>query len=289
MSELTGPELFESAIAHLTDVINPPSSDQNNDEFLKISQVYATQANTAAIVLLAGIVADAANIRAFELDAWAEVIPAPPLKECKGQELRRPACTERHTNDCAYTDPVPEPKHELLPVGTRVLVSEKEVDREGKIRYHNPVAGRISGYDMHRTKYRWQTEFEPGRYASHDYWAFVGNSVQVHPDGPECPSALEPPSPRIYVQNLRGKQGHIQRGPFRGGDGKLVVQVQWHAPGAQPVWVGLDVLQLIASTEVERCPNGQTGDDCGSGENQCELCLQAEDAEADDIERSMGL
>ena len=41
--------------------------------------------------------------------------------------------------------------------------------------------------------------------------------------------------------------------------------------------------------KVERCPNGQTGDECGSGENQCEQCVMADDEEGDEIERSMGL
>lgn len=45
----------------------------------------------------------------------------------------------------------------------------------------------------------------------------------------------------------------------------------------------------FGSSDVERCENGQTRDECESGENQCELCRKAEDEEGDEIERTMGL
>lgn len=94
--------------------------------------------------------------------------------------------------------------------------------------------------------------------------------------------------PRIYVQNLRGKQGYVVD-VRRVHDDLVQAKVQWFAPGAHPVWVDQPILTVICADDVERCPNGQTRDECGSGENQCELCLQAEDAEAEAIERSMGL
>lgn len=155
------------------------------------AQVHATNAQTAAIVMLISAVAPGLP----ELEAWRDVIPAPPLKKCQGKEDRRPECAERHTDDCAYVDPVPEPKHELLPVGTRVLVSNwgwEDPDPwstgKRKLRLMNPEPGVIVGYDLHRSKYRWRREwsFEEGRYSSHDQWAFADNRVEVHPDGPEC-------------------------------------------------------------------------------------------------------
>lgn len=128
------------------------------------------------------------------MDGWRQVIPRAPLPECRSKEARRPECADRHTDDCAYADPPPEPKHELLPIGTRVLVSDWEWEDpdpwergERKLRLKNPQAGRISGYDMHKSKYRWQREWEPGRYAETDSWAFADNRVEVHPDGPDVP------------------------------------------------------------------------------------------------------
>lgn len=190
---LNGPELFGDSLAHLRDVIEPTGMDQDDALYLRIAQVRATQANTAALVMLAGLYADAHGIRSRELEVWSEAIPSPPLVECWGKDARRPQCAERHTDDCDYADPVPEPKHVLLPSGTRVLVSEPEYDEAArKVVWKNPVAGRISGYDLCRTKYRWQREYSPGHYASSESWAFVDNRVVVHPDGPECPTAPVP-------------------------------------------------------------------------------------------------
>lgn len=360
--ELTGPELFKHSTSHLRDVIDPQMEDQDDTLFLRIAQVQATNANTAALVMLAGLYADAHGIRNRELEVWSEAIPPSPLVECWGKDARRPQCAERHTDDCDYADPVLEPKHVLLPVGTRVLVSEPEYDEAArKVVWKNPQAGRISGYDMGRTRYRWQHEYGPGHYTSHDSWAFVDNRVVVHPDGPECPPVPipagqfepgtmwrmrkpntggkgefvtvirrtrdpetndimisfdrgadmpedyrhetwpaakftewyeryeEPTGPRIYVQNLRGKQGHIVDIGKTDDEGPVRMLVQWFAPGARPVWRKADMLSIIAAEDVDRCPSGQTRDECGSGENQCELCLEEEDAEGDEIERSMGL
>lgn len=292
----TGPELFGSALAHRRDAVDmydPGTAEQR--EQLDIGLLEAVNANTAMLRTIAGILATAMGVRDADLEGWDEVIPTTPQRACWSRTDRRPECAERHTEDCDYADPVPEPKHELLPVGTRVLVSEPVWDEsEQRIVWHNPQAGRISGYDMHRSKYRWQVEFEPGRYSSTDQWAFVDNRVIVHPDGPECPPGpepvkQEPTGPRVYVQHEYGKQGHLASTPQRNGQGALKVQVHWYAPGTQPVWVLVDRLTVIAAEDVDRCPNGQTRDECGSGENQCDSCLADEDDEADTIERSMGL
>jgi len=98
----------------------------------------------------------------------------------------------------------------------------------------------------------------------------------------------EPPTgPCIYVQNLRGNQGHVVEFGRRGQD-QVAALVQWYAPGAQPVWRSMDQLTIVHPDDVARCENGQTGDECGEGENRCELCLADVDAEADEIEESMG-
>lgn len=290
----TGPELFQQAIDSLSAADDERLGSANETAFLRYAQVRAVQANTAALVMLAGLHADAHGIRSRELEVWAEVLPAPPLVKCWGKEARRPECAERHTEDCDYADPVPEPKHELLPVGTRVLVSEPVWDdTKQRVVWDNPEVGRISGYDMHRSKYRWQREYNPGSYASHDSWAFVDNRVVVHPDGPECPPPpqpvkREPTGPVVYFRQRNGRTGHIIEFA-KGSTEDTTVLVQIHTPGAGPTWRTMDQIQVIHPSEVVRCPNGQTGDECGSGENQCEACLQDEDEAGDEIERSMGL
>jgi hypothetical protein len=296
----TGPELFTNSMSYLDDINDGEAEyTSNSGERVDNRLLYATMAVARAIHAHAAVmVMIAENMHEFapwEMEDWREVIPAPPLKECKGKEIRRPACAERHTEDCAYADPPQEPEHELLPVGTRVLVSDWQRDDDGVLRLMNPEPGKIVGYALGRSKYRWRREWnwEEGRYSEHDQWAFVDNRVQVHPDGPGCqpvpePVEQEPTGPRIYVQNHHGKQGHVVRFGQKE-DGRVCGLVQWYTPGSQPVWRTLDLLTIIAESQVERCPNGQTRDECGSGENQCELCLAAEDAEAEAIEGSMGL
>lgn len=204
MTELTGPELYAAVGDKVADAhMETPGSPMEQSD-LAMARLMATQANTAALVMFAGLYADAHGIRSRELEAWAEKIPSPPLVECWGMDIRRPECAERHTEDCAYTDPIPEPK-----------------------------------------------------------------------------------PPVLYVQRFTGKQGRVLE--VGSEKGKVRVKVQWFAPGAEPVWIDLDVLKIIPAEEVDRCPNGQTGDECGSGENQCEPCRQAEDTEGDEIEESMGL
>lgn len=187
------------------------------------------------------------------------------------------------------------PKHVLLDVGTRVLVSDLEWNEQTrKPERTNPQPGRISGYDMSKSKYRWRFEFSPGRYTEVDSWAFADNRVEVHPDGPKCPPPpqpvkREPTGPRIYVEDQRGKQGYVVDTGTVNEEGSLRLLVQWFAPGARPVWKQVEMLTIIAAEDVERCPSGQTRDECGSGENQCELCLADEDNEADAIEGSMNV
>lgn len=298
----TGPDLFafaESAFGKAKEAGQKPTkptygSAEETYQFQAAAH-HGRQANTAAIVMLAEIIANASGVDHDDLDAWREKIGMTWLKECRGQSTRRPECAERHTEDCTYADPIPEPKHELLPVGTRVLVSDWRVNPEGELRLTNPQPGRISGHAAGGHKYRWQYEFEPGIYSDHDQFAFADNRVEVHPDGPECPPApkpvkREPTGPRMYVQRKHdGKQGHIVGQVEKNGQGNAKVQVQWHTPGAQPVWVLVERLEIILPSEVHRCPNGQTGDECGSGESQCERCLADEDAEAEAIEGSMNV
>jgi len=200
----------------------------------------------------------------------------------------------QHATVTPEPEPEPEPKHELLPVGTRVLVSEKH-DAGCSCASLQPWVGKIAGYDLHRSKYQINEERygSPGDYYDFVRWAFADNRVQVHPDGPEPsttpePVKQEPTGPRVYVKHPRGKDGYVVEFGRKIED-KLAALVQWHTPGTSPVWVSMDRLTVIHSDDVDRCPNGQANDECGSGENQCELCLEAEDAEAEDIERSMGL
>lgn len=97
----------------------------------------------------------------------------------------------------------------------------------------------------------------------------------------------KPTGPRIYVEHRHGKQGHVV--DVSSMNGILMFLVQWHVPGTRPLSKAADSVMIIPADHVQRCPNGQTGDECGSGENQCEPCRQAEDAEGDEIEESMGL
>jgi hypothetical protein len=289
-SAKTGPEHFEESVKEVFTALESEGCDKIATMLSAL--VSASYAHTAAVVMQVDAATDG---RLHELDAWREVFPRPPLKECRSKEARRPACAERHTEDCAYADPPPEPKHELLPVGTRVLVSDLVYNEETrKPERMNPSAGRISGYAADRTKYRWQREWQPGSYSDYESFAFADNRVEVHPDGPECPPPpkpvkREPTGPRVYVENRHGEQGYIRAVKHDEGEGGLWLDVQFLRPGVQPVWKRADSMTIIAASQVERCPSGQTGDECGSGENQCELCLAAEDEEGDMIERSMGL
>lgn len=282
----TGPEYFTAIGSEVNDAFATGDLGERIAALLS-AQVEAQRAHIATQVMIAGLIAEAHNIRDRELEVWQEVIPGSPLTECWGKEVRRPECAERHTDDCDYADPVPEPPHELLPIGTRVLVGDR-VTRypDGRMEYHHqPQAAKIIGYDSFRSKYELNTEKFGGGYHDFSTWAFADNRVQVHPE--QDGAIAGPTGPRVYVQNHHGKQGHVVE--FRHNEGKLRVLVQWYAPGAEPVWRTLDTLTIIASEDVDRCAFGQTADECGEGENQCEQCLAAEDAEAEAIEESMGL
>jgi hypothetical protein len=262
----------------------------NNDDelaFLQHAVAHAGAAQVAAFVMLTEVLASATGIAHPDLAEWRKVIPPLPPEVCRSMDDRRPECAEVHTHDCEFYNP---PPHVMLEVGTRVLVSDWRRGDDGRLVLSNPQPGRISGYDTYRTKYRWQFEIVPGSYSDVDQWSFMDDRVQVHPDGSECPPPpqpvkQEPTGPRIYVHNSRGTSGHVLA--TRREEGVQEAQVQWHRPGESPAWVPWSMLKV--THDVARCPNGQTGDECGSGENQCELCLQAEDAEAEEIERSMGL
>lgn len=289
----TGPELFLEVGLELDSAFNDTEAGIVEKRLAVASaQVSATQAQTAAIVMLTEVIANAKGVGHYDLEAWREVIPQVPLKECRSKFNRRPECTERHTEDCTYADPVRDPKHGLLPVGTRVLVSDRRMQHE---HYRpQPYVGKVDGHDMHHSKYRIRPEIGPGTYSSGIKWAFADNRVQVHPDGPECPPApqpvkREPTGPRVYVQDQRGKQGYLTDVYHHEKDNSLWYTVQFFTPGAEPVKKRADSLTVIAASQVERCPNGQTGDECGSSENQCEPCRQTEDEEGDMIEESMGL
>lgn len=299
----TGPDLFGFAEAAY-DKAKAAGQKPNRPTYGSAEETYqfhaaahhGRQANTAALVMLAEVIANASGVDHDDLDAWREKIGMTWLKECRSKERRRPQCAERHTEDCPYADPPPEPKHELLPVGTRVLVSDLVYDEITRTpERKNPQAGKIVGYAGGNHKYRWRYEIEPGWYAGHDQFAFADNRVEVHPDGPECPpdprQPKPPTGPRIYVEHrITRTQGHIVgMVPLGEGDGTAVPEVQWYIPGAQPVRVMMSDLLFITSDTVDLCPNGQTGDECGSGENRCEPCLAVEDNEADVIERSTGL
>lgn len=287
---MTGPEHLRHAEASVEEAFGTSWADDPNGVHkiaaLLSALISAQQAQTAAFLMF---VETRGDYPPYEMDAWREVIPQPPLKECKHKEARRPACAERHTEDCRYADPVPEPKHELLPIGTRVLVSEKATKfLDGRIVYDKqPKVAKIVGYDTFNSKYQLNGEKIGGGYYDFVTWAFADNRVQPHPE--QDTAVAEPTGPRMYVRNLRGKQGHIGDGMRIGQGDQREAHVQWHVPGAQPMWVHMDLLRFITPAEVDRCPHGQTGDECGEGENQCELCLADEDAEAEAIEESMGL
>lgn len=326
----------------------------------RAAQHYDMQALTAAIVMLTETV-DPTGTGHADLDAWREKIGLSWLKKCKSKEWRRPQCAERHTEDCDYAEPPPEPKHVLLDIGTRVLVAPLH-DPNCTCASTQPYVGKVAGYDMGRSKYQINEERygTPGEYYNFVKWEFVSNRVAVHPDGPEYPlppipdgsfavnstwrmrkpntgGAGEivtvvrrtrgdkdelliefdrgedmpedyrrdtwpsgkftewyeryeaPTGPRMYVQDRRGRQGYVLEVRHRDPANVLHALVQWFSPGTRAVWRAMDSVFVIAPEDVERCPNGQTRDECGSGENQCELCLAAEDAEAEEIEESMGL
>lgn len=244
---------------------------------------HALQGLTAAVVMLT----EAQPDNLYELDGWREVIPRAPLPTCRSKEARRSECTERHTEDCDYADPPPEPKHELLPIGTRVLVSEGMIKYpDGRVVYDKqPKAAKIVGYDMPRSKYQLNGEKFGGGYYDFVTWAFADNRVQPHPE--QDTAVAEPTAPRIYVQTENGQQGYVLGPGTAGGPGRL--DVAWFEPGQPHSYPLVKALTFITADDLDRCPNGQTGDECGSGENQCEPCLADEDEEAAEIEQSMGL
>lgn len=191
---LTGPELFKQSMMHLNDVVNLTFCDKEggDDLLLRIAQVYATHAQTATLVMIGDLIAKATEQRNADLEGWTEAIASVPLKKCWGKETRRPACAERHTDDCLYTDPVPEPKHVLIDVGVRVLVSDPHRGNCG-CGTTQPFVGKIAGYDMGHSKYQINEEVygRPGEYYSYVKWVFADNRVQVHPDEDDEAASIE--------------------------------------------------------------------------------------------------
>jgi hypothetical protein len=349
----TGPEYFKAINAEINDAFAIDDMLERIAALLS-AQVEAQRAHIAALVMLAE---NHSDYPPYEVEAWREVIPLPPLKECRSKENRRPQCKERHTEDCDYADPPPEPKHKLLPVGTRVLVSDVEWDDDRrKMVYRNPEPGMISGYTAGRSKYMWRREYPHGSYADYDSYAFADNRVEVHPDGPECPPKPipagqfavgstwrmrkpntggagefvtvlrrtrgnkdelliefdrgedmpkdyryetwpaakfadwferyeRPTAPRVYIQGKGGQQGYVIAVEEKNGRTRL--RVHWLRPGGPETWYSMDDAKFIPESQVERCVNGADQENCDEGENQCERCLAAEDAEAEAIEESM--
>jgi hypothetical protein len=82
--------------------------------------------------------------------------------------------------------------HELLAVGTRVLVSDPR-DRNCGCSNAQPWVGKIAGYDMHHSKYQINEERygSPGEYYNFVRWVFADSRVEIHPEGSECPERKE--------------------------------------------------------------------------------------------------
>lgn len=210
MSNPTGPDLFRSAAIEL--------DGAKNTRDLLSALVLSVQAQTAAIVMQTEEMATPTGTDNGDLDAWRMVLPpeAPWTTvtfEVDGDTVRDgeegetweaqyrvpqhvaddPKLTEEMAEQYSFPRHVrlackPKPKHELLPVGTRVLVSErKHFDEDYP---EQPYVGRIAGYDMHRSKYQINPESygEPGVYRDYVKWAFADNRVERHPeqlDGPQ--------------------------------------------------------------------------------------------------------
>jgi hypothetical protein len=353
----TGPDWFASVGGEITDAFAVHDMGERTAALLS-GLINAQQANTAMLKVIADLIANATNQRSADLEGWDKVIPPAPLEECWGKNVRRPACADRHTEDCDYAEPPPEPKHVLLDVGTRVLFHDLVWNEETrKPERTNPKVGKIAGYDLFNSKYQINEERygQPGEYYDFVTWAFADNRVEVHPDGPEYPPPpipdgsfavnstwrmrrpntggageivtvirrtrgdkaellIEfdrgpdmpkdyrretwpatkftewyeryevPTGPRVYVQGGSGVQGYIVDTKTDPDYGPRI-KVHWLTPGGPEKWATPGSVGIITPEEVYRCPNGQDGEECSEGENQCELCLEAEDAEAEEIER----
>lgn len=78
MTEMTGPELFEQTVVHVQDAVYPPSVDTDEFLMLAIAQIHATNAQTAALVMLTEVICTATGVNHYDLDAWREVILLAP-------------------------------------------------------------------------------------------------------------------------------------------------------------------------------------------------------------------
>jgi hypothetical protein len=219
----TGPGIFTRSLEEYDAAFSLSDDGDPCTPQLLSSLVSATQAHVAATVMLAEITASAANVDHYDLDAWRQAIPpeAPWTTvtfEVDGDTVRDgeegetweaqyrvpqhvaddPQLTEEMAEQYSFPRHVrltrkPKPKHELLPVGTRVLVSDPHGANCG-CGNEQPWVGIVRGYDMHRTKYEIAEERygSPGEYYNFTRWAFADNRVQRHDEqpAPEPDSAL---------------------------------------------------------------------------------------------------
>ncbi len=92
--ELTGPDLFADASAHLDAIAEGEAEGflaggreaDNRALYALMAIARAVQANTAAMVMHTGVVAEAECINSRELDAWKEVLPIPAHPESADKE-----------------------------------------------------------------------------------------------------------------------------------------------------------------------------------------------------------
>lgn len=142
---LTGPELFANASGHLDDIVDGEAQYEsasgvqvdNRLLYATIANARATQALAAAVLML---VENHHDFAPYEVEAWRAVIPLPDLKECKGENTRRPACAKWHTEDCRYSDPVilagTRVIHRARPAGGARAGTVREQERDASGDYH---------------------------------------------------------------------------------------------------------------------------------------------------------
>jgi hypothetical protein len=145
----TGPDRFGFAEADHDKARQYEYGDPEEAYHRQAAQYHATQAQTAVLVMLVEVIANATGTDHDDLDAWREKIGLTWLKECRSFTQRRPQCAEQHTDDCDYANnrvqphpeqpPAEEPISEPDPALTSLLARFErkwscEVFRTG---YHN--------------------------------------------------------------------------------------------------------------------------------------------------------
>lgn len=143
----TGPDRFAFAEDFALKAKHEDGFDSDKHRyFWHAADFSSRQAQTAAIVMLTEVIAAATGTDHYDLDAWREKIGVTWLKECRGKETRRPACEERHTEDCAYADPPPSPEPaKREPTGLRVYVEHRLGGTQGHIVAMVPLEGANDG------------------------------------------------------------------------------------------------------------------------------------------------